>query len=382
MVVYISNDDVLMTKELITSCRSCPEIVVTRTTRIDRLILIALLFIATYLVDYKLKIYHLAIQRQRLHSRGISSSYTNSSLIINNHQQKNDITKSSSKIHIFYNLFTKSAQDEERVQSIIQEQFNLINPKYHNTNVSITSIGYKLSSIPNNVSTITQHYNEGGEDLTLHALWKYCKANNHRNVKVVYLHSKGSYHPNESNHRLRNFVTQGALSTECANLPDTCNVCSSRMSPLPHPHTSGNMWLARCDYISKLIDPLAAKEGKLPSKIHEDNPCKGRGRYLGEHWVHSHPSVKPCDLYPGKEFTWAHLRVPQGNLQKELMKAPRFKFNEYVLPGMCMDKYPETLSSEDFVELRKQNYELLYNITNLDESWWGWEFLKRSMSNR
>ena len=369
-----------MAKELITLDRNCPELVVTRTTRIDRIVLVALLFIATYLVDYKLKIYYVTIQQQLQHQhRGISSSlYTNSSMIINNHQQAIDITESSAMIHIFYNLFTKSAQDEERVQRIIQEQFNLINPKYHITNVSITSIGYKLSSIPNNVSTITQHYNEGGEDLTLHALWKYCKANNHRNVKVVYLHSKGSYHPNESNHRLRNFVTQGALSTDCANLPDTCNVCSSRMSPLPHPHTSGNMWLARCDYISKLIDPLAAKEGKLPSKIHEDNPCKGRGRYLGEHWVHSHPSVKPCDLYPGKEFTWAHLRVPQGNLQKELMKAPRFKFNEYVLPGMCMDKYPETLSSEDFVELRKQNYELLYNITDLDESWWGWEFLQRS----
>ena len=63
-----------------------------------------------------------------------------------------------------------------------------------------------------------------------------------------------------------------------------------------------------------------------------------------------------------------------------LVKAPRFKFKEYVLPGMCMDEYPMTLSITDFVRLRVQNYELLYNITELDSSWWGWEFLQRSIS--
>lgn len=293
---------------------------------------------------------------------------------------------SATKIHIFYNLFTKSSQDEERVRQIVNEQFSLIDPTIHDTNVTITSIGHQLSSIPNS-SYIEHHYNEGGEDLTLYNVWQYCRNemnNNHikdDDIKVIYLHSKGSYHPNEANHKLRNFVTRGALSTECANLPSTCNVCSSRMSPLPHPHTSGNMWLARCNYISKLINPLSLKEGLLPNKFHEDNPCKGRGRYLGEHWVHSHPSVQPCDLYPGKEFTWAHLRVPPiGEIQKELKLAPRFKFKEYVLPGMCMDEHPETLEINEFVKLRKENYNLLYNITDLEEDWWGWEFLRRTIA--
>lgn len=362
---------------IVGSCSTYPEKVVTRTRRSHRIILVALIFVASYILGDILND-RSTVQRTNDTSLLIHS---NSTIIENDGQHGN----TNSKIHIFYNLYTKGAEDEQRVRSIVEEQFNHINPAIHDTNVSITSIGYKLSSIPNNIS-ISQHYNEGGEDLTLHAVWEYCKAkannNNHHHhddTKVIYMHSKGSYHPNENNNKLRNFVTQGALSSECATLPHNCNVCSSRMSPLPHPHSSGNMWLARCDYISKLINPLAAKEGQLPPLIHEDNPCKGRGRYLGEHWVHSHPTVLPCDLYPGKEFTWAHLRVPTGTLQKDLMVAPRFTFQKYVLPGMCMEEYPETLRLEDFIMLRKQNYKLLYNVTELEEDWWGWTFLKRTV---
>ena len=95
-----------------------------------------------------------------------------------------------------------------------------------------------------------QHYPEGGEDLTYHVLWNYCRNNPYHNAKVVYLHSKGSFHDSSQNTDLRKFITNSALSKECANLPDQCDVCSYRMSPFPYPHTSGNMWLARCDYVT------------------------------------------------------------------------------------------------------------------------------------
>ena len=381
-------------------CSNYAEFIVKRTKQGTRIALVYFLFVESYFwFEWS---YHATLQAHHTDRR-----MTNNETIINNNDDddqqsfsttinqlheykynailsdkyKNAIrtVESPPKIHIFYNLFTKSQEDESRVREIVNEQFAHINTELHYNNISITSIGHRLPSIPTN-SYIDHHYNAGGEDITLHQVWEYCKANNYNNVKVVYMHSKGSYHPNESNHKLRNFVTRGALSSECANIPDTCNVCSSRMSPLPHPHTSGNMWLARCDYIAKLIDPLSLTEGKLPTKYQEDNPCKGRGRYLGEHWVHSHPSVQPCDLYPGKEFTWAHLRVPpRGEIAKELVRAPRFKFDEYVLPGMCMEDYPETLRKSDFVLLRQENYEMLYNISYLDEDWWGWEFLRRSI---
>jgi hypothetical protein len=36
---------------------------------------------------------------------------------------------------------------------------------------------------------------------------------------------------------------------------------------------------------------------------------------------------------------------------------------------------------ENFVSERMANYELLYNITEVDVDWWGWEFLLRSLNN-
>ena len=151
------------------------------------------------------------------------------------------------------------------MRTIVEEQLGLLDAELHDAHVSVTSIGHRLSALPGN-AFVKEHHDEGGEDLTLRSVWEYCNSNPHPSVKVVYLHSKGSFHPNESNHRLRSFVTQGALSKECANLPAHCNICSSRMSPLPHPHTSGNMWLARCDYIARLIDPMHSTASPFRSR--------------------------------------------------------------------------------------------------------------------
>ena len=81
---------------------------------------------------------------------------------------------------------------------------------------------------------------------------------------VVDVHSKGSYHPHEFQDQWRDYVTAGALSQECRLMPEHCNMCSSRMSPVPYPHTPGNMWAARCGYISELMDPKAGSYPRLP----------------------------------------------------------------------------------------------------------------------
>ena len=96
-------------------------------------------------------------------------------------------------------------------------------------------------------ATILQHDDEGDESQTLGLLCQHCVEN--PSDTVVYLHSKGSFHAKEENNRLRR------LSEECAHVPDQCNICSSRFSPLPYPHTSGNMWVAKCVYVRKLINP-------------------------------------------------------------------------------------------------------------------------------
>lgn len=343
-------------------CKRCPEEIVRRTTRRARIVAVALAFVAGYLLR----------ARPRPAVRGAAPPAA-----------APDEAGTAPKIRVFYNLFAKGPAEADRVRRIVAEQFAHLDPTLHDGDVAVTSIGHRLDALPPG-ARVAEHHAAGGEDLTLRAVWRYCRANPRPDVRVVYLHSKGSYHPTAANTRLRDFVTRAALSPACAALPDACDVCSARMSPLPHPHSSGNMWLARCDYVARLFDPAAALGGAgLPAAALEDGPCEGRGRYLGEHWVHSHPSVRPCDVYPGREFTWAHLRVPAvGSWEGELRPAPRFRFAEYVLPGMCMDEHPETLSILDFVDLRKQNYAMLYNITDLDESWWGWEFLQRSITAR
>lgn len=38
--------------------------------------------------------------------------------------------------------------------------------------------------------------------------------------------------------------------------------------------------------------------------------CKGTGRYAFEHWIHSHPHDRPCDLYTTINFTWGYDGLP------------------------------------------------------------------------
>ena len=120
-------------------------------------------------------------------------------------------------------------------------------------------------------------------------------------VKVVYLHSKGCYHPTASNRKLYDFFTRSALSTKCVHLPALCNIYSVCMLLLTHPRATGNMWLLRCNYVARLFKPAAT--ARRPDPVQEDKPFRGGGWYLVKHWAHSHPSVRPCNLYPGTEFT-------------------------------------------------------------------------------
>ena len=65
------------------------------------------------------------------------------------------------------------------------------------------------------------------------------------------------------------------------------------------------MWLASCRYVATLLAPPAFQKGmdtywgRLGFDIGGKGmgtPWVGTGRYAMEHWVHSHPSVRPCDV--------------------------------------------------------------------------------------
>lgn len=227
------------------------------------------------------------------------------------------------------------------------------------------------------------YHSEGSELITLHSLWRYCRENTEQRM-VVYLHSKGSYSPTPSNDNFRRFLTTGALSDECSSISSSsCNVCGSRMSPLPHPHIPGNMWSAKCHYVRDLIDPMEFKAAmekiELPSttKFLANQPigeesCKGIGRFAAEHWILSHPANRPFDLFVDPSYTWSYDNIPYtlNSTSVRLEAAPRFAMETYKKKNTCVGK-------GTVAQKRLNEYMMLYG-TITDENWWGWSFFNKS----
>lgn len=94
---------------------------------------------------------------------------------------------------------------------------------------------------------------QGNEEETLQHLHEYCVL--HPNDKVVYMHTKGSFHDNAGNRVLRRLLTKSIFSEACLGntLDDECDVCSARFSPLPHWHAPGNMWVSSCCHVRNLL---------------------------------------------------------------------------------------------------------------------------------
>ena len=155
----------------------------------------------------------------------------------------------SDHIKVFYNVYAKPGDNSSllRAMDYVKEQMSSLLPEHQ---VFVRSIGTQFY-IQN--ATRLQHDEEGNEVGTLKLLWDHCQTSDNSNQKVIYLHTKGSLHPKKENDLLRKWLTRAALSKECSNMPLSCNVCSYRMSPLPHPRTPGNMWAAKCEYINQLI---------------------------------------------------------------------------------------------------------------------------------
>lgn len=110
------------------------------------------------------------------------------------------------------------------------------------------------------------------------------------------------------------------------NHRDQCSTCGLLLQPLWTFFYPGNFFSARCDYVKKLQPPLFWIEASnnmtwdRPSKFggvmfNETISTLGATRVAMEHWIGSHPSIKPCDLSPyaliskwnygeGKWFRW------------------------------------------------------------------------------
>lgn len=248
-----------------------------------------------------------------------------------------------------------------------------------------TQLGIDHFDIIKENQTVFKHNRTGCEGVTLHDLWSFCRRKDtYQSQVVVYLHSKGSFHDSTGQKQLREYLTKGALSEECLTLPNQCNVCSTRISPLPHLHVPGIMWASRCDYVSRLVDPLAFEDAMtsymgraktLDQKCKQGSPaCVGRDRFSYEHWVLSHPRAHPCDLDSNDAYIWGAPWGSSGGKDidksmnafaqgvkgaKELKSIPRFGFA--MLPSNAGVILFTPLDNLKYTELLLLSYELFHD---------------------
>ena len=236
----------------------------------------------------------------------------------------------------FYNVFRN---DRRHFKGIITEQIHHLESSglaLASQAINIVFFGKKHKSfrIPSKSSkfVLSSSKQFGDERDTLQLLHNHC-IDNPRD-KVFYIHSKGTFHPSTSNDMLRQNLMKAVVACWQHDGVAHHDVCGLRVSPLPHPHYSGNMWLARCDYIAKLHPP--ATFGKAMHNITRDAGPKcepwmvGASRFSQEHWVLSHPSVVASDVLPlpaspeAPVFTWGHKHLPDpGSWTPDLETFPR-----------------------------------------------------------
>lgn len=242
------------------------------------------------------------------------------------------------KVTVFFNVFI-AARDPFLAgvdRLIVEEQLGQVGTSFAASGgdlvVYYTSIGEpmdqdwieSLCSYKYNMTcTQTQHYNQANEDVTLTSLHQHCQTRPEESV--VYLHNKGSLHPNNKGQdRWRRTMTAAATSQLCLEpANDQCNACGMLFQPLPAPHFPGNIFAARCSYINQLLSPndfharnavtdawiqsemeVGLIQNKFSGLFAMEAHYIGKRRYESEVWVGSHPDLRPCDVSvePNKDY--------------------------------------------------------------------------------
>mmetsp|Transcript_98500 Transcript_98500/g.256661 ORF Transcript_98500/g.256661 Transcript_98500/m.256661 type:complete len:419 (+) Transcript_98500:115-1371(+) len=259
---------------------------------------------------------------------------------------------------VFYHIFQSDASGGEVLSaSIVREQLSVATSSTGFGAVqrfNFIFVGPDHSAVPAllNCSTCQQleHRAAGDEVITLQHVHDHCVQN--PTGRVLYMHSKGSFHNTPENVVFRRFITKGAWSDACQTMPQSCSACASRFSPLPHQHYPGNIWVARCEYVSRLIPPVkmvaameqvATTAGAAQWNDMLNRPdMVGRGRFSMEHWLSSHPSFAPCEVYDRTDYLWGEstTQIPQnwkssGGSTDWTPEVRTFPRSETKLSGFC-----------------------------------------------
>ena len=267
----------------------------------------------------------------------------------------------------FYNLFK---QDENIFRMVVDEQIQFLESSglsaaSRAVNVVYFGVEHESFRVPTNSSKFVLARSSffGDERDTLQLLHDHC-VNNPLDT-VFYIHSKGTFHPSDSNDLLRRNLMKAVAACWQQAGAARHDVCGLRASPLPHPHFSGNMWLARCDYIATLRRP-ADFEAAMGAAARDREPeCEpwmvGADRFSQEHWVLSHPSAVVADVLPLSDplFVWGYDDLPDpGSWAPALATFPRPSLPFAPFLGPRREFFPFLACA--YPSRRAQEYEALF----------------------
>ena len=108
--------------------------------------------------------------------------------------------------HVFYNVYNNKDTNTVTL-SIVDEQLATVREspmRYSIQKINVITIGDPFDFPVCSECEHLGHFKDGNEDLTLQHLYKHCLAN--PADRVMYMHSKGSYHPSSHNTIYRQFV--------------------------------------------------------------------------------------------------------------------------------------------------------------------------------
>ena len=263
-----------------------------------------------------------------------------------------------------------------------------------------------------------QHYDEGWEVLTLQHMHQFCQAmaasssqlpvgapdttnrSTNRDVRVVYLHNKGSLHQFPVTENWRKSLTEVVVSEHCLGpqaLASPCNVCGATFFTTWTLFFPGNMFVAKCDYVQKLIAPSnfssrmeqaieTVMQLRLQNQLvthltrgkNDRTDFFGLERFSDEHWIASHPDIQPCDCNSnGNAYQYKKGRKKLSQMQWSM--APRVYGSPH--DGL-VDKYDQ-LKWANATDWRLREYYLLpgnlikwfslYHQAPPPDSWaWTW----------
>lgn len=336
-------------------------------------------------------------------------------------ETKEDSSSSSSPVTVFYNLYVPS--DEEGVSNalaVLTEQMEQLGQssltRESSTQYNLPRVYYNLVGNPNGIPpSVIESLCQGSgldchlmhqfpdgtyEEVTLDMMHQYCskhdsKGSAHR--RVIYFHSKGSYHDNPQNRIWRKNMLEAITSPSCLDSStretNKCNLCGLLFFPVWQMIMPGNFFVSHCGYVSKLLSPLDYKERlfsivdsrrELGYSTRIYNPrCYSLGleRFAAELWIGSHPELVPCDLAATVDINyWKNTPWQGAGGNVSFALAPRIPITSKDWQNLKHDRM-ERILQKRHLRLREYfllpgvlyRYAVLYQQLPKDSSWiWQW----------